>query len=194
MSRTEWSIWIHFQESFKSIYTTEYIKEETTQYNKEETTQYNKEETTQYIKEETTEYINEETTEYINEETSEYIKEKITQYNKGETTQYIKEETTSILITTELETRKIQRDNINDFLNIINETKYETKEEEIEYYDSILDNIENIFTNNYNTSKLDGGKEEIIKTEKMTITLTTSENQKNNLDNMTIIDLGDCEN
>ena len=94
----------------------------------------------------------------------------------------------------ELETQKIKYDNINNLLNIISQTKYETKEEEIQYYDSILDNIENIFTNNYNTSKLDGGKDEIIKTKKMTITLTTSENQKNNLDdNMTIIDLGECE-
>ena len=67
--------------------------------------------------------------------------------------------------------------------------------EEIEYYNTILKKIENIFTNdNYNTSELDKGKDEIIETEKMTITFTTIQNQKNNLNNnITIIDLGECE-
>ena len=92
------------------------------------------------------------------------------------------------------ETEKIKCDNINDLLKLINKTKYEGKEGEIEYYDSILDNIENIFSNYYNLSILDEGNEEIIYIEKMTITLTTTENQKNNKDeNVTIVNLGECE-
>ena len=76
-----------------------------------------------------------------------------------------------------------------------NETVEKTKEEEIQYYDTILKKIENSFTDeNYDTSELDKGKNEIIETEKMTITFTTTQNQKNNLnDNMTSIDLGECE-
>ena len=76
-----------------------------------------------------------------------------------------------------------------------NETVEKTKEEEIEYYDTILEKIENAFTDeNYDTSELDNGKEEIIETEKMTVTFTTTQNQKNNLnDNMTSIDFGECE-
>ena len=54
--------------------------------------------------------------------------------------------------------------------------------------------IEESFTDNYNTSKLDNGEDEIIKTEKMTVTFTTTENQKKNKNNnMSTIDLGDCE-
>ena len=91
----------------------------------------------------------------------------------------------------------------NDFSNMINdliikeknETEKMAKIEEIEYYDNLLKNIENGFTNNYyDTSNLDNGQDEILKTEKVTITLTTVENQKNNINtNMTIIDLGECE-
>ena len=55
------------------------------------------------------------------------------------------------------------------------------KIEEIEYYDNLLKNIDNGFTNNYyDISNLDNGQDEILKTEKVTITLTTAENQKNN--------------
>ena len=69
-----------------------------------------------------------------------------------------------------------------------------SKEEEIEYYDDLLKMIEESFTDNYNTSKLDNGEDEIIKTEKMTVTFTTTENQKKNKNNnMSTIDLGDCE-
>jgi hypothetical protein len=52
----------------------------------------------------------------------------------------------------------------------------------IEYYDTILKKLENIFTDkNYDTSELDNGKEEIIETGKITVTFTTTQNQKNNL-------------
>ena len=86
----------------------------------------------------------------------------------------------------------------NDINNVIqdlakfekNATKEISKEEEIEYYDNIMETIENIFTDNYDTSKLDEGKDEVIETEKMTITFTTTKNQNNNINNnMTSIDL-----
>ena len=68
------------------------------------------------------------------------------------------------------------------------------KEEQIEYYNNLIKIVEKAFTENYDTSKLDKGQDEIIKTEKITVTFTTSENQKNNLNNnMTSIDLGECE-
>ena len=63
----------------------------------------------------------------------------------------------------------------------------------------MLRNVETSFTSDeYNTSNLDNGKEDIIKDEIMQITLTTTKIQKNNYNNknnnMTAIDLGDCEN
>ena len=48
---------------------------------------------------------------------------------------------------------------------------------------------------NYDTFNLEQGQDDIIKTEKIITTLTTSENQKNNLDSDQVnIDLGECEN
>ena len=85
---------------------------------------------------------------------------------------------------------------INDILNNEkNETKEKNKEEEIKAYDKIIYNVEDIFTSgNYDTSNLDKGEDQVIKTEKLTITLTTTQNQKNNTDtNMTLLDLGECE-
>ena len=79
---------------------------------------------------------------------------------------------------------------IEDLIN--NET---IKEEEIKYYD-ILKNIEDIYTSKkYNTSDLDNGNDEIIEMDKMKVILTTIENQKNNINNnMTNVDLEECEN
>ena len=58
-------------------------------------------------------------------------------------------------------------------------TKEKTKEEDIKYFDT---------TN---------GEEQVIKTETITVTLTTTQSQKNKTNdkknNMTILDLGDCE-
>ena len=70
------------------------------------------------------------------------------------------------------------------------------KEEEIKYYDNIIQNIENKFTSEkYDTSNLDKGHDEIITNGRITTTLTTSKNQRNNINNnMTRIDLGECEN
>ena len=73
-----------------------------------------------------------------------------------------------------------------------------TKEEEVNYYNEIITNVENIFTDkNFDTTNLDNGKEQVIKTKKVTITLTTTQSQKNKTnenDNSTTLDLDECEN
>ena len=82
-------------------------------------------------------------------------------------------------------------------IKLNNETKENnnTFEEEIKYYDEIIEKIESIFTSeNYDMTNVDKGEDEIIETEKMTVTFTTSNNQKNNLNNnMSTINLGECE-
>ena len=77
-----------------------------------------------------------------------------------------------------------------------NETNKKGKEEEIKYYDEIIENIESILTSpNFDTLNIEKGEDQVIQTEKMTITLTTTQNQKNNKNNnITMIDLGECEN
>ena len=74
----------------------------------------------------------------------------------------------------------------------------ESREEEIKFYDNILSSFEDIFTSNiYDTSDIDNGKEQILNTGKIKMTFTSIENQKNNiknnLNNVTTIDLGQCE-
>ena len=71
----------------------------------------------------------------------------------------------------------------------------ENKKEEIKYYDTILKNIEDIYTSKqYNTSYFSEGNDEIIEMEKMKVILTTTENQKNNINSdTTTLDLGECE-
>ena len=78
---------------------------------------------------------------------------------------------------------------------IKNETKEKTKEEENQYYDTILKEIDIAFTSeNFDTYNLDKGNYEIIETEKIKITFTTTKTQKNNAkNNMTTIDLDECE-
>ena len=78
---------------------------------------------------------------------------------------------------------------------IKNETKEKTKEEENKYYDTILKEIDIAFTSeNFDTYNLDKGNYEIIETEKIKITFTTTKTQKNNAkNNMTTIDLDECE-
>ena len=89
------------------------------------------------------------------------------------------------------------RSNIKNILQdiIINNETDKKGKEEVNYYNNILDIVEKGFTSgNYDTSNLDNGKDEIIETEKMTITFTTTQHQKNITDNnMTLIDLGECE-
>ena len=123
------------------------------------------------------------------------------------TTSEIKQ-TTNIIITNQEETHKIietqkyvKMEDVKEKIQEIiqyekNETKELTKEEEIEIYNEVVSNVETIFTSEeYNTSNLDSGEDEVIQTEKMTITLTTTKNQRGNItsDNMTLLDLGDCE-
>ena len=69
------------------------------------------------------------------------------------------------------------------------------KEEEINNYNQILEKSELIFTsNNYNLTNINNGEDEFINVNKMLITFTTTENQKNNKEtNMSTIDLGFCE-
>ena len=61
--------------------------------------------------------------------------------------------------------------------------------------DIMIMNIEKDFiSENYNTSSLENGEEDIIKLEKVIITLTTTQNQKNNKNNnVTKLDLKECE-
>ena len=102
----------------------------------------------------------------------------------------------SKLIEDKLECIKNDINNIIEDLKINEKNKTEkiSKEEEIEYYDTLINTIEKGFTNNYDTTQLDEGKDEIIQTDKITITFTTSENQRNGINNdMTTIDLGECE-
>ena len=87
---------------------------------------------------------------------------------------------------------------ISDLLNekcIINNIVNKNDKEIIQIQDKILHNINKSFTSsNYNTNNIDNGVEEIIKCNKLTITLTTTENQNNNIDNnVTTIDLIECE-
>jgi len=74
-----------------------------------------------------------------------------------------------------------------------NSTK--TKEEETKKYDIILEYIESLITSeNFNKALIDKGKDDLFEMEKMLITFTTIENQKNNINNnTTTIDFGDCE-
>ena len=70
------------------------------------------------------------------------------------------------------------------------------KAQEIKQQDKILENFEKGFTSeNYDTSELEKGNDAVTKTEKMTITLTTTDNQKSNVKNDTSskVDLGPCE-
>ena len=57
---------------------------------------------------------------------------------------------------------------------------------------NILKNIELAFTSeDYDTSNIDKGENIIIRANKMTITLSNIQNQNN--ENMTLVDLGECE-
>ena len=86
-------------------------------------------------------------------------------------------------------------DVIKDITNIEKNEIEKSKEKETKYYDNVLQSIENGFTSeSYDTSSIDNGKDEVIKADKLTVTFTTTENQKNNINtNMTTINLGECE-
>ena len=71
--------------------------------------------------------------------------------------------------------------------------KEKNEKEDIKIIDSLLKNIELYFiSGNYNMSNLENGKDDIIKTENLTITLTTSKNQNNSINN--IKKTKDCNN
>ena len=81
--------------------------------------------------------------------------------------------------------------------NCILNYKSENKgEDETKVKNDILRNMETGFTSpDYNTSNIENGEDEIYEFNGMTVTLSTSENQKNNENNnMTAINLGECEN
>ena len=83
---------------------------------------------------------------------------------------------------------------IDDLINEINYTENNSKKNEIDKYDKIIKLIEQSFTTNYDTSKIDKGHDEYLRAGKITVTFTTSENQKNNINNsLTSIYLGQCE-
>ena len=79
--------------------------------------------------------------------------------------------------------------NINDIMELLNIT------EEKDYYDTIIKNIDQYFmSSEHKTLNLDKGFNEIFLTEKLMITLTTTQNEKNNINNnFSVIDLGKCE-
>ena len=63
-------------------------------------------------------------------------------------------------------------------------------------FDDILEKIEIIFTlKEYDTSEIENGKDDMIKYKNMTVTLTSTKNQKNEekKGNVTTINLGECE-
>ena len=119
---------------------------------------------------------------FINKNTTEIIYNQIILYSTTEIQKNITMEDLSNLV--------------QDIINLEkNDSKEITKEEEIELYNEVIKSVESLFTSDYyNTSNLDNGIEEVIQTEKMTITLTTTQNQKNSTNNnMTLLHLGECE-
>ena len=79
-------------------------------------------------------------------------------------------------------------------INEINITEI-SKEEEIQYYDNIIKKLEMGFTSYFDTSILDIGKAIYFRAEKMIFTITSLQNQNNDINNnLTKINLGECEN
>ena len=70
------------------------------------------------------------------------------------------------------------------------------EDEEINNYNKMLENFESILTSdNYDLTNIDKREEQILKAKKLIITITNLQNQKNNIkNNMSTIDLGECEN
>ncbi len=57
----------------------------------------------------------------------------------------------------------------------INNQKEEQKKEEIKYYDTVINKAEEIFTSdNYDTSKIDKGENEVINVDKIKIAFRTT--------------------
>ena len=83
--------------------------------------------------------------------------------------------------------------------NLIEETEnlFQGNDQNITIKDLILKNLDKKFTSeNYNTSSIEEGKDDIYKDENMTVTFTTLTNQKNQEklnNNETSVNLGECE-
>ena len=108
-----------------------------------------------------------------------------------ERTEIIKDSTYLSLISSQTE---YIRNNFDSLLSSI--LLYEKSEQnETEYYGEFLELIDNyLLSDNINLSDIEQGKDKVIPKEKMKVTITTTNNQKNNMNNnMTTIDLGDCE-
>ena len=76
------------------------------------------------------------------------------------------------------------------------QNKEEKEEDSTKAYDIMSENIEKGFTSEeYDTSGLENGTNDVVEFEQMTVTLTTTSNQKNDKENakVTCIDLGECE-
>ena len=71
---------------------------------------------------------------------------------------------------------------------------YVSNEESKEAEEKAVENVKEELTKNFNTSNLDKGENIVIKQKDSTISITTTENQKNEKsNNVTTIDLGECE-
>ena len=85
-----------------------------------------------------------------------------------------------------------------DITSIINELcilNYE-KDENTNIFDSLLKNLEDLFiSEDYDTSEIENGNNDIISYKEMTVTLTSIKNQKSdeNKGNMSTINIGECE-
>ena len=85
---------------------------------------------------------------------------------------------------------KIQKNETNSV-----EQEKQAKQEEIEEKNKLIESSKNSITDGkINSTKLDNGEEEKFSDDKMTITLGTTDTQKENVkDNNTRVDLGECE-
>ena len=92
----------------------------------------------------------------------------------------------------------VSKCNIESIVNHSCIVNYQEKQEtnNFDIFDNLINDIEELLTSeDYNTSEIENGNNEVIKYEHMTVTLTTTKNEKNdeNNINVTTINLGDCE-
>ena len=84
---------------------------------------------------------------------------------------------------------------IDEVIKNLNITLGDSREDEIYYYDAIINYIESVFTSrDYNLTNLDNGIDEMFDFRKIKVLFTTTKNQKYNINNeMTVIDFENCE-
>ena len=69
-----------------------------------------------------------------------------------------------------------------------------SKNTSLNYFDEVIKNIQQYIINGLNTKSIDNGDDLIVSSPKMTLTITSTKNQKKQInDNVTTIDLGECE-